>query len=109
VVSDQNNSINQPIYVVDEDLGCFILTVNEEYKEVLTPVIRFMIISQETHGIWKMYFDGAYSKEGMGARVVLISHKKEEIHFSYKLEFEATNNVAEYKALILGLEATRKM
>jgi ribonuclease HI len=28
---------------------------------------------------------------------------------SYKLEFEATNNVVEYEALILGLEAVIKM
>jgi ribonuclease HI len=28
---------------------------------------------------------------------------------SYKLEFEATNNVVEYEALVLGLEAARKM
>jgi ribonuclease HI len=28
---------------------------------------------------------------------------------SYKLEFDATNNVFEYEALILGLEETRKM
>jgi hypothetical protein len=35
VVSDQNNSVNHPIYVVDEDLGCCILSVNEEYKEAL--------------------------------------------------------------------------
>jgi ribonuclease HI len=28
---------------------------------------------------------------------------------SYKLEFEATNNAAEYEALILGPDATRKM
>jgi len=42
-----------------------------------------------------MYFDGSYLKEGVGARVVLISHKKEEIHLAYKLDFEATNNVVE--------------
>jgi probable phosphoglycerate mutase len=28
---------------------------------------------------------------------------------SYKLKFDATNNVFEYEALILGLEETRKM
>jgi ribonuclease HI len=56
-----------------------------------------------------MFFDGAYSKEGVGAGVVLISPTKREIHLSYKLEFEATNNVVEYEALILGLEAARKM
>jgi ribonuclease HI len=56
-----------------------------------------------------MFFDGAYSKEGVGASVVLISSTKREIHFSYKLEFEATNNIIEYESFILGLEVTRKM
>jgi len=28
---------------------------------------------------------------------------------SYKIEFEATNNVAEYEALILGLRAAKEM
>jgi ribonuclease HI len=41
--------------------------------------------------------------------VVLISPTKQEIPLSYKIEFEATNNVVEYEALILGLEAARKM
>jgi ribonuclease HI len=54
-------------------------------------------------------FDGTFSKEEDGACVVLISSTKKEICFSYKTKFEATNNVVEYEALILGLEATRKM
>jgi hypothetical protein len=32
----------------------------------------------------------------VGARVVLVSPRKEEIHLSSKLEFETTNNVVEY-------------
>jgi ribonuclease HI len=109
VVSDQNNYVNHPIYVVDEDLVVASSQSMKEYKEALTLANPVVIPSQETNGIWKMYFDGAYSKEGVGAGVVLISPKKEEIHLSYKLEFEATNNVDEYEALILGLEAARKM
>jgi hypothetical protein len=35
VVSDQNNPKNHPIYVVDEDMGCCILSVNEEYMKPL--------------------------------------------------------------------------
>jgi hypothetical protein len=101
--------LNHPIYVVDEDLGCCILSVNEEYNE--TPMLADPLVSlvEEINGIWKMFFDGAYSKEGVGAGIVLISPTQKEIHLSYKLEFEATNNVVEYEALILGLEATRKM
>jgi ribonuclease HI len=48
-------------------------------------------------------------REGAGAGVVFVSPAQETISLSYKLEFEATNNVAEYEALILGLRAAREM
>ena len=54
--------------------------------------------------VWKMHFDGAKSRHGVGAGIVLISPSGEEKCFSFRLEFEATNNVAEYEALLLGLE-----
>jgi ribonuclease HI len=57
--------------------------------------------------VWKMYFDGEYSKESVGAGVVFISPSQEVISLSYKLEFETTNNVAEYEALFFGLRATK--
>ena len=41
--------------------------------------------------------------------MVFVSPAQEIISLSYKLEFEATNNVAEYEALILGLRAAREM
>jgi ribonuclease HI len=90
-------------------MGHCILSINEEYNE--TPILADPLISpvEEVDGIWKMFFDGAYSKEGFGAGIVLISPTKNEIHLSYKLEFEATNKVVEYESLILGLEATSKM
>jgi ribonuclease HI len=59
--------------------------------------------------VWKMFFDGASSREGAGAGVVFVSPAQETISLSYKLEFEATNNVAEYEALVLGLRAAREM
>jgi ribonuclease HI len=56
-----------------------------------------------------MYFDGSSSKEGFGAGIVLISPAQEVIMLSYKLEFETTNNIAEYEALVLGLRAAKDM
>jgi ribonuclease HI len=56
-----------------------------------------------------MFFNGSSSKEGVGARLVLVSPAQESIALSYKLEFRATNNVAEYEALILGLRAAKDM
>jgi hypothetical protein len=45
---------------------CCILYVNEEYSE--TPMLANPPVSpvEEVDGIWKMFFDGAYSKEGLG-------------------------------------------
>jgi ribonuclease HI len=38
-----------------------------------------------------------------------MSPSQETISLSYKLEFEATNNVEEYESLILGLRDAREM
>jgi len=43
VVSDQNNPVNNAIYVVDEDLGCCILSVNKEYNE--SPMLEDSLVS----------------------------------------------------------------
>jgi ribonuclease HI len=56
-----------------------------------------------------MFFDGASSREGAGAGVFFVSPAHETMSLSYKLEFETTNNVAEYEALILGLRVAREM
>ena len=45
----------------------------------------------------------------MGERVVLTSPKKEEFLLSFKINFENKNNVVEYEAHILGLEASIRM
>jgi ribonuclease HI len=62
-----------------------------------------------TNSIWKMFFDGASSNMGAGAKVVFVSPCQETISMSYKLEFEVTNNVAEYEPLVLGLRAVKEM
>ena len=51
----------------------------------------------------KLYFDGANSKDGNGAKVLLVSSKGILIPLPFKLEFEATNNVVEYEAFLLGI------
>ncbi|KAK4409603.1 Transposon Tf2-12 polyprotein [Sesamum angolense] len=53
---------------------------------------------------WKMYFDGASHKEGAGAGVVFVTLEGEVLPYSFTLTQNCSNNVAEYQALILGLE-----
>jgi ribonuclease HI len=70
-----------------------------------TTVVR----DSEDNFVWKMYFDGACSREGSGVGIVFISPTKEVIPMSYKLEFDTTNNISEYEALLLGLKDAKDM
>ena len=60
--------------------------------------------SPEENG-WKMYFDGALNALGRGVGAVLISPEGNHCPFTAKLSFDCTNNVAEYEACVLGLQA----
>ncbi|KAL0405375.1 UNVERIFIED_CONTAM: Ribonuclease HI [Sesamum latifolium] len=53
---------------------------------------------------WKMYFDGASHKEGAGAGVVFVTSEGEVLPYSFTLTQNCSNNMAEYQALIFGLE-----
>ena len=48
--------------------------------------------------------DGASSTIGAGAKIVLITPKGIRLEHSFKLGFKASNNEAEYEALIAGLK-----
>jgi hypothetical protein len=58
---------------------------------------------EKKEGYWGLYFDGSHSSTGSGVGLVLRSPDNETTLFSYKLEFNYTNNIVEYEALILGL------
>ena len=53
--------------------------------------------------IWTLFFDGSRSKDGAGAGCVLIDPKGTKTMIACILEFECTNNVVEYEALVQGL------
>ena len=49
---------------------------------------------------WKVYVDGVANQRGSGVGLVLITLEKAIIGKSLRLGFSATNNEAEYKALM---------
>jgi ribonuclease HI len=55
-------------------------------------------------GMWHMHFDGSCSKKGNGADIIIYSPIGKIHNFSYRLEFDCTKNVVEFKALLLGIE-----
>ena len=53
--------------------------------------------------------DGAVNQKGSGVGLVLISPEKLIIEKSLRLGFSATNNEAEYKALLEGMSMVQRM
>src|SRR5438034_6281175 len=52
---------------------------------------------------WTMYFNGSLMIEGAGAGIVLISPTGERLKYVLQIYFPASNNAAEYEALLHGL------
>jgi ribonuclease HI len=112
IISDEAKPTNHPIFSFDTDLGSNLLQLSNDPEppiEIRKKPIYFSEVPHPTTSMWKMFFDGASSREGVGAEVVFVSPCQETISLSYKLEIETTNNVAEYEALVLGLRATKDM
>jgi ribonuclease HI len=128
MVSSQEKPHNYPLYSAHSDLDSFILYNDgdmgeqiaqleedtfdpKEGQEITEAERKKNVISEELPAdFWSMDFDGAVSKEGAGAGVWLHNHKSRysENH-SYKLNFQCTNNIAEYEALMLGLKLLKKV
>ena len=51
-----------------------------------------------------MYFDGSLMKTGAGAGLLVISPLRVHMHYMIRLHFATSNNVAEYEALVNGLQ-----
>ncbi|KAG8499177.1 hypothetical protein CXB51_005550 [Gossypium anomalum] len=54
---------------------------------------------------WKLNFDGASNAVGNRVGAVLVSPDGDHYPFTCKLDFDCTNNMAEYKACMMGLRA----
>jgi hypothetical protein len=53
--------------------------------------------------LWTMFFDGSLMKTGAGAGLLFISPLGKHLRYVLRLNFPASNNVAEYEALVNGL------
>ncbi|XP_026450754.1 uncharacterized protein LOC113350862 [Papaver somniferum] len=67
------------------------------------------VAEAEEEGRWAMLFDGSsYGSHG-GADIVFEIPKRDLFSFAFKLDFECSNNVAEYEALIPGLHMAEEL
>ncbi|XP_075662896.1 uncharacterized protein LOC142632352 [Castanea sativa] len=67
------------------------------------------MISCKELPIWKVYVDGAANQRRSGVGLVLVSPEGLTFEKSLRLGFSATNNEAEYEALLVGMDMVQKM
>ncbi|XP_070667534.1 uncharacterized protein [Malus domestica] len=58
---------------------------------------------------WMMFFDGSARADGVGVGVVFMSPHRQILPYSFQLSKLCSNNVAEYQALIIGLQMAINM
>jgi ribonuclease HI len=128
MVSSQEKSHNYPLYFAHSDLDSFILyndgdtgeqdtqlaqdtSSQDEGQETIEVARMKNVLTEELLAdFWSMDFDGAVSKEGVGAGFWLHNHQNmySENH-SYKLKIQGTNNIVEYESLMLGLKLLKRV
>ncbi|XP_075633963.1 uncharacterized protein LOC142606479 [Castanea sativa] len=67
------------------------------------------MISCKEPATWKVYVDGITNQRGSGVGLVLMSPEGLMFEKSLRLGFLATNNKAEYEALLVGMDMIQKM
>ncbi|OMO89508.1 Retrotransposon gag protein [Corchorus capsularis] len=58
---------------------------------------------------WILEFDGSSTTDSAGASIIISSPQDACTMMAFHLDFDCTNNQAEYEALIIGLEMLREM
>ncbi|XP_029154570.1 uncharacterized protein [Arachis hypogaea] len=72
-------------------------------------VVEYAGDQEESSTTWELYVDGFFNKVGSGAGIILVNQEGTQVEVSLKFEFPASNNQAEYKALIAGLKLAKEV
>ncbi|BFG26056.1 hypothetical protein CerSpe_123300 [Prunus speciosa] len=59
--------------------------------------------------VWTLYVDGLSNRQGSGAGLVLKAPDQTTIEYAIRFQFQASNNEAEYEALLAGLRLAKGM
>ncbi|KAK0582506.1 hypothetical protein LWI29_026330 [Acer saccharum] len=75
-----------------------------ECTEPSIEVVRMMVEQNKKIFKWQLRVDGSSNTHGSGAGVVVSTLEGDSVECALRFDFKATNNQAEYEALIAGLK-----
>ncbi|KAM2561478.1 hypothetical protein TB1_012544 [Malus domestica] len=64
---------------------------------------------EPTAPAWSLYVDGSSNQQGCGARLVFTTPDKVVMEYALRFKFKASNNKAEYEALLAGLHLAKHL
>ncbi|KAL5571033.1 hypothetical protein UlMin_020630 [Ulmus minor] len=73
-----------------------------------TPEMSEKITTQTQNSQWKLYVDGSSTETSSGAGIILVSPDGVKLSCAIRFKFKATNNQAEYEALLSGLRSAKE-
>ncbi|KAL0367549.1 UNVERIFIED_CONTAM: hypothetical protein Sradi_3645000 [Sesamum radiatum] len=57
---------------------------------------------------WLLHVDGSSTAQGSGVDIVITTPQSEDLEFAIKFGFKASNNEAEYEALVIGIRMAQE-
>ncbi|GFS42902.1 hypothetical protein Acr_00g0082420 [Actinidia rufa] len=94
-------------------LADFIVKFTHEDTQPETTPLEAGILKEPTSekdlAHWILFVDGSSNQHGCGAGLVIRAPSGEQMEYAIRMGFQATNNEAEYKALLAGLRVATEL
>ncbi|GJX11914.1 reverse transcriptase domain-containing protein [Tanacetum coccineum] len=116
---ERNKAIQEEVENWPEDKLCSHGIANARFGQIIAdfiverlednPPAEHMEEDEKPSEPWILFTNGSSCVDGSGVRLILTNPEGIEFTYALRFRFEATNNEAEYEALIVGLNIAEQM
>ncbi|KAL0378856.1 UNVERIFIED_CONTAM: hypothetical protein Sradi_3191100 [Sesamum radiatum] len=77
--------------------------------DFVSEMMEMSIKETSQEQIWLLHVDSSSTTQGSGAGIVITTPQGEDLEFAIKFGFKASNNEAEYEALVIGMRMAHEI
>ncbi|XP_010241423.1 PREDICTED: uncharacterized protein LOC104586028 [Nelumbo nucifera] len=92
----------------DEVVSSILCTFSRPRGQPLEDEPKEVHLAEEAHPTWRLFVDGSYNAKGSRAGLILTPDDA-VIEYALRFDFPASNNEAEYEALLVRLQLARDL
>ncbi|KAL0446201.1 UNVERIFIED_CONTAM: Ribonuclease HI [Sesamum latifolium] len=71
--------------------------------DIVSKIAEMSVKDTSLDQVWLLHVDGSSTTQDSGAGIVIMTPQGEDLEFAIKFDFKASNNEAEYEALVIGM------